>query len=128
MAVSYKVVSKRPGGMAGAQQPKYYPALTKRQTMNSRKLAQEISAATSFTTADVMGMIEVLVHLLPHFLKEGNNVRLDNFGTFSLHVSGVGQEDPKKVTSRDISGIKMAFLPSKEVKKKLSTTQFVKTK
>lgn len=127
MPVSYKVVSKRPGGMAGPRAPKYYPALTKRRIMHTRELAEQISGATSFTTADVFGIIEALVSMVPHFLQDGRNIQLDNFGTFSIHVSGKGRDHPSKVTSRDITGVKLAFLPSKQLKKKLRYTKFVKT-
>ena len=126
MAVSYKVVSKRPGGMAGERTPKYFPIVTKRKLVNSRSLAERISERSSFSTPDVIGMIESLIQIIPEMLKNGNNVRLDGLGTFSLHVSGVGKDDPKKVTKRDITKVKMAFLPSKDIKRDLATTEFKK--
>ncbi len=128
MPGSYKVVSKRPGGMAGPSIPKYYPIVTKRETIDSREFAELISEGTTFSTADVLGVIETLVQMVPFYLQQGNNIRLDNFGTFSLHVSGVEQENPKKVTKRDITKVRMTFLPSKEIKRKLTSTQFVKVK
>lgn len=126
MAVSYKVISKRPGGMAGERTPKYFPIVTKRELVNSRTLAELISERSSFTTPVVIGMIESLIQIIPEMLKKGNNVRLDGLGTFSLHVSGVGKDDPKKVTKRDITKVKMAFLPSKDIKRDLATTEFKK--
>ncbi|WP_421871264.1 HU family DNA-binding protein [Marinoscillum sp.] len=126
MAVSYKVVSKRPGGLAGENPPKYYPVVTKRSLVDTRDLAEEISSRNSFSTADVIGIIESLIQMVPEKLQQGSNVRLDGFGTFSLHVSAVGQEDPAKVTKRDITKVKMAFLPSKHIKKKLTGTTFTK--
>ncbi|MFT7233949.1 MAG: putative histone-like DNA-binding protein [Cyclobacteriaceae bacterium] len=126
MAVSYKVISKRPGGMAGERTPKYFPIVTKRKLVNSRTLAEVISERSSFSTPVVIGMIESLIQIIPEMLKKGNNVRLDGLGTFSLHVSGVGKDDPKKVTKRDITKVKMAFLPSKDIKRDLATTEFKK--
>ncbi len=128
MAVSYKVVGKRPGGMAGERSPRYFPMVTKRGLIDARGLAELISERTSFSTADVIGVIESLIHIVPEMLKNGNNVKLDGFGTFSMHVSAVGQELPEKVTKRDITNVKMAFLPSKIVKEKLSRTEFLKAK
>ncbi|MFY0651636.1 MAG: HU family DNA-binding protein [Cyclobacteriaceae bacterium] len=126
MAVSYKVVSKRPGGIAGDRKPKYFPIVTKRNLINTRTLAERISERSSFSTPDVIGMIESLTQLIPMLLKDGNNVRLDGLGTFSIHVSGVGRDDPEKVTRRDITKVKMAFLPSKDIKRNLATTEFKK--
>ena len=126
MAVSFKVVSKRPGGMAGERTPKYFPIVRKRELVNSRTLADVISERSSFSTPVVIGMIESLIQIIPEILKKGNNVRLDGLGTFSLHVSGVVKDDPKKVTKRDITKVKMAFLPSKYIKRNLATTEFKK--
>ena len=126
MAVSYKVVSKRPGGMAGEREPKYFPMVTKRSLVDSRELANRISERSSFSQPDVLGMIESLIQIIPETLKNGENVRLDGFGTFSIHVSGLGKDDPTKVTRRDITNVKMAFLPNKEIKRNLKTTKFKK--
>jgi hypothetical protein len=38
----------------------------------------------------------------------------------------VGQTNPDNVTLRDIRGIKMSFLPDKEIKRKLKGTKFKK--
>lgn len=126
MAVSYKVVSKRPGGIAGDRPPKYFPMVTGRSLMKTRGLAEEISRRTSFSKADVIGMIETLVQMVPELLQDGHSVQLEGFGTFSLHVSGKGKEHPDKVTKRDITEVRMAFLPSKEIKNQLSRTVFKK--
>lgn len=126
MAVKYKVVSKKPGGMAGERQPRYFPMVTGRRICGSRELAEQISERCSFSTPDVMGMIETLIQVVPEMLQKGANVRLDGFGTFSLHISGIGRENPDKVTKRDINKVKMAFLPSKDVKRALAHTHFVK--
>ncbi len=126
MAVKYKVVSKRPGGMAGNSPVKYYPAVTKRRMIDTRGLAEEISMRTNFTTAHVLGIVETLTHVVPALLQQGNSIRLDHFGTFSLHVSGEGKDQPEQVTKKDITKVKMAFLPSKSIKEKLARTKFEK--
>ncbi|MEQ8474099.1 MAG: hypothetical protein RIC35_23085 [Marinoscillum sp.] len=63
----------------------------------------------AFHVTHVVGMIETLIQLVPEMLKQGKSVRLDGFGTFSLHVSGVGKDAPDNVTKRDIMKVKMAF-------------------
>ncbi|MGL1886189.1 MAG: HU family DNA-binding protein [Reichenbachiella sp.] len=128
MPVSYKVVSKRPGGIAGKRTPKYFPIVTNRGVVDARELANRISQRTSFSEPDVMGMIESFIQLVPDILQEGKNVKLNDFGIFSLHISGVGQEDPSEVNVHTINKVKMSFLPSKLIKRQLSTTKFTKVK
>ncbi|MEQ9209320.1 MAG: hypothetical protein RLN96_05685, partial [Pseudomonadales bacterium] len=59
-------------------------------------------------------------------LQDGRTVRLDGFGTFNLHASSEGQTNPDKITSRDITGVRMSFLPDKDIKRRLNKTKFVK--
>lgn len=126
MSISYKVVSKRPGGIAGENSAKYYPSLTNRRKVDLNEISDLITARSTFSRGDVIGVMRSLIDLIPDLLQDGRNVRLDGFGTFSLHASSKGKEDPQKVTSRDITGLKMAFLPDKRIKQKLTQTKFTK--
>ena len=128
MAIPYKVVSKRPGGMAGENTPKYYPALTNRRVANLRDICEIISDRSTFSHSDVAGVMEALVRLVPELIQDGYNVRLGDLGTFSLHASATGKDDPGKVSQKDITGLKMAFLPSKRIKQELKKTRFKKVR
>ena len=128
MAVRYKVVSKRPGGMAGKMEPRYYPVLTERRNVELRELCEQIAERSSFSTGDVVGIVESLIYTIPHYLQEGCTVKLGEFGSFNLHASSEGRDTPQEVTSRDISKVKMTFLPSKLVKRQLARTKFRKVK
>ncbi len=126
MAVWYKVVSKRPGGMAGDRSPKYYPAITKRGMINTQELARQLAEQSTFHPGVIHGVIECFIRIIPTMLQKGNSVKLDGFGTFSLHVSGEGHDNPEEVSSKDITHVKMSFLPDKQIKNKLSETKFRK--
>ncbi|WP_421895904.1 HU family DNA-binding protein [Marinoscillum sp.] len=126
MAISYKVVSKKPGGMAGENTPRYYPMVTNRQSADLRAVCEMISERSTLHAADVVGVVESLIDLVPELLLGGYSVKLDGLGVFSLHVSGVGRELPAHVTSRDITGVKVGFLPGKRVKTALSQAKFQK--
>lgn len=89
-------------------------------------VSKEIAARSTFTRADIAGVLESFSSLIPELLADGYNVKLDGLGSFSLHVSGKGQEDPEKVSSKDITKVKMAFLPSKRIKKALTQLTFRK--
>lgn len=126
MSVSYKVVSKKPGGIAGENAPKYYPMVTSREMANLNEVCERIAERSTFSRADVVGVVQSLIDLLPELLLDGKNVRLDGFGIFSIHASGQGKDQPEEVTARDITKLKMSFLPDKQIKKKLKEATFVK--
>jgi predicted histone-like DNA-binding protein len=128
MAIPYKVVSKKPGGMAGENTPRYYPMLTNRRSADLRAICETISQRSTFNRADVVGVVQSLIELVPELLLDGYNVKLDGLGVFSLHASGVGQELPEQVTKRDITSVKMTFLPTKAIKAELKLAKFEKVK
>lgn len=115
--------------MAGERPTRYYPALTNRRTQDLRDICETISGRSSLTNGDVMAVVVSLMELVPDLLLDGYNVRLDGFGIFSLHASGKGKDTPEEVTFRDITGVKMAFLPDKHIKRRLRhQTKFSKVK
>lgn len=126
MSIKYKVVSKKPGGMAGKSKPKYYPALTERKSIDLRQLCENISDRSTFTTADVYGVVTILTQMIPDLLQEGNNVHLGDLGVFSLSVTAEGQDTPEKVSYRHIKEVKMQFRASPRVKRNLQHTKIRK--
>lgn len=128
MAVYYKVVHKRPGGMAGANEPKYYPAPTDRRTVDLRYISKLISSRSSLHSADIYSVAEMLLTIIPELLQDGRNVKFGELGTFSLSVKAEGMDDPEKVTSRNVKEVRMNFRPSPLIKRKLQDTEFEKVK
>jgi predicted histone-like DNA-binding protein len=122
------VVSRRPGGLTGTNEPRYYPVLTERRLVELRELCEAVSERSSLTKADLMGAVESLISMIPKYLQDGCTVKLGEFGSFNLHASSLGKDTPQEVTSRDISKVKMTFLPSKLVKRQLAKTDFKKVK
>lgn len=126
MALKYKVVSKKPRGMAGEKPPRYYPALTGRHAIDLDEVCDRISQRSTINGADVVGVVRSFIELIPELLLNGHNVKLDGFGTFSLHASGTGKDTPEEVSAKDITGLKMAFLPDKRIKRELGNAKFEK--
>lgn len=125
MALEYEVKAKRPG-LAQQQKPRYFPVLTGRRVADIHMVSKKVSARTSLTSADIVGVVEALTTIIPQLLEDGYNVKLDNLGTFSVHAKSEGKEDPGKVTVKDIKELKMSFLPSKRMKKRLQTLRVKK--
>ena len=126
MSVDFKVVPIRPGGMAGDNEPKYYPALTNRKTVDLRKLSQDMSDKSTLHTADIYGVIQMLTEIIPKYLQRGHNIKLGDLGTFSLSVRGEGESEPEKVNSSNIKEVRMNFRPSRYLKDTLKRTEFKK--
>ncbi|MBK6263733.1 hypothetical protein JKA74_01695 [Marivirga sp. S37H4] len=125
MSIQYKVVSKKPGL---SSQVRYYPVLTGRKVIGLHQVCEYISKSSSFHAADVVGVVEALVVAVPYFISMGGNVHLDGLGTFSVHASSKGKDSAEEVTSKDISELKMSFLPDKRIKRALKDFKFKKAK
>ncbi len=119
MALEYEVKTKRSTTLGKDKATLYYPVITGRKLADIRMVAEEISSQTTLSNADVMAVVEAMIKTVPKLLADGYNVRLDNLGIFSVHARAQGREDPAKVTVRDIRELKMSFLPSKLLKRKL---------
>jgi predicted histone-like DNA-binding protein len=128
MSVLYKAVSKKPGLASPDSPTKYYPVLTGRRQTDIREVCKILSDSSTVTAGDIRGVLEGLIRLIPDLLMEGRTVKLDGFGTFRIHASAKGQDAPEKVTGRDVTSVKMSFLPDKEIKRELKHTKFVKQK
>jgi predicted histone-like DNA-binding protein len=126
MAVKYKVVSKRPGGIAGERAPKYYPVITDRKTMSEREFSERVAERAGVHMGTVLAVAESLFRTIPELLMSGYNVKFNDLGTFSLHVSAEGKDTMEEVSAHDISKLKIAFLPSKEIKHRIALTKFEK--
>ena len=128
MAVFYKVVPIRPGGMAGENKAKYYPALTDRRTVDLRYISNIAQARSSMHSIDVYMAAEMLLSIIPELLQDGCNVKLGELGTYSMSVKAEGMDDPQKVTSKNIKEVRINFRPGSSVKHRLQKTTFEKTK
>ena len=127
MSLSYKVVSKR-NTLSSKHDTLYYPVLTDRKVADLRAVTDEISRSSMINSADVMAVMEAFRKTMLHLLKEGYNVKIDDLGTFSVHASAKGKEDPEKVSYRDITKLSLSFLPSKDVKQQVNQFKVRKKK
>ena len=128
MPVKYKVVSKRPGGVAGENDVSYYPTVTGRTVVGLREISDIVSDSTSFTSADIYGMAEGLLQVIPKLLQNGHSVKLGELGIFSLSVRAEGSSDPVDVSVHNIKEVRLNFLPAKQLKRDMQLTKFKKVK
>jgi predicted histone-like DNA-binding protein len=84
-----------------------------------RQLAKEISDISTVSTIDTMAVLEVLLELIPKHLADGKIVRLGEFGSFGVTVSGNGAETTDAFAASMIKNNAIRFRPGREVQKVL---------
>lgn len=128
MPILFKAAVKRPRGVAGEQDPAYYPVITEREIIDIKQLCDVIGKRSSMSRADVMGVLHALIEIIPEQLLNGKSVKLDGMGIFSLHASGQGKPSAEELTAKDVTGLKMVFRPAREIKEELKKAEFKKVK
>ena len=111
-------------GVAGGGTYKYYGRITGREQINLNHLAKTLSERTTLSTVDVIAALEGFREIILEELLEGNNVKLDRLGIFSLSVRTEGVDDPSKLNKSKVKDVKINFLPDAELKKRVKTAQF----
>jgi nucleoid DNA-binding protein len=61
---------------------------------------------------------------LPVFLKLGQSVNLEGFGTFRVSVTSDGTTTPEELNARHVKGVKLLFLPGAGLKRNLEGLTF----
>jgi predicted histone-like DNA-binding protein len=100
--------------------------------VNDGKVAQpEISAdivnLSSLSRGDVANVINSLIDTIPKYLLMGKSVNLGELGTFRVSFTSKGVEDAKDFTVDKISGVRILFVPSSELRKRLENVRFEKS-
>ena len=72
----------------------------------------------------MQSVLSNLVEVLPVFLKLGQIVSLEGFGSFRISVSSDGAATPEELNARHVKGVKMLFLSSPELKRNLEDITF----
>lgn len=128
MTIEYKVVKITTPVKRDGTGDQYYPRASNRQKKNLRDVAERISEISTFSTIDVIGVLEAFVTEIPSFLLDNCSVELGDLGTFSLHISGEGSDEPSQVNAHKIKEVKMAFRPGTRIKGELTKAEFRKLK
>ena len=109
---------------------KFYPAPAYIAEITVNQLAEEISASTTLTPTEVIGVIRSLLLTVPKYMLLGYKVRLDSFGLFKLGLkkaeSCKGYEKASEVTANDIDSVKVMFTPDTMLSSKLEKPEYVK--
>ncbi len=99
----------------------------KRNLINSNAIAREVQQRCTVTTADVHAVLDVLSSLLGDHLLNGDHVKLDGIGTFSVSMDGKVHLD--KAGRLQLTGArvrKVRFQAAKSLRERMKTATFTK--
>lgn len=127
MSVKFSVV-QRPNPQKPNDPKKWYASIQSSGDISLRELSTEIAARSTVSSADVLAVLENLLHVIPEELSKGNIVRLGDFGSFALTIQSEGMGTEEEVTAASIKSNKLHFRPGKEIAKKLDVVEYRKVK
>lgn len=128
MPIKYKAVSQAQPGIKGGGNYQYYARICERQNINLIQLCERIALMSTFSRGDVFGVVESLLDIIPTYLNDGYNVKLGDFGTFSLSLTSDPVDTVDKLTSKKIKKTNIKFRPGVEFKMAVKNPEFVKVK
>jgi predicted histone-like DNA-binding protein len=94
--------------------------------MTQQDVAVDIVNLSSLSRGDVGNVINCLIDTVPKYLLMGRSVNLGELGTFRISFSSKGVDEPGDFTIDKISGVRIVFIPSTELKRKLNSIHFEK--
>ena len=92
MAIEYDLVPG-PGRKAGSDNEvqRLVPKVVTHSTVSFKQMAEDIAHATSFTEADVVGMMDAIAKFAAQYLNSSKHVELAGLGTLSLGIALQGR-------------------------------------
>jgi predicted histone-like DNA-binding protein len=122
MAVKLKKIQRK--NPQNITQTKWYLTQEKTGTVGVQEIAREIEGRSALSLGDVQSVLSNLVEILPLFLKLGQTIKLEGFGSFRISVTSDGTETAEELSARNVRGVKMVFLPSVELKRSIENISF----
>jgi predicted histone-like DNA-binding protein len=123
--MKYKLVARK-NPQDREEPPKWYAAPINDGKVRQQDIAADIVNLSSLARGDVGNVINSVIDTVPKYLVMGKSVSLGELGTFRVSFSSEGVEDSKDFTVDKISGIRVVFIPSPELRKKLDNIHFEK--
>ena len=91
---------------------KYKAVAVHNQTIESRKLFEEAARGTSLSGAVLEGLMMSVAETVWRHLRNGDKVRLKEFGLLKLEIESEKVDDPKTFRAKKhIRGVRLHFIP-----------------
>ncbi|MDR1199329.1 MAG: DNA-binding protein [Prevotellaceae bacterium] len=123
--MKYKLTERRnPQNPQAAS--KLYAAPVNEGKVSQRDIAADIVGLSSLARGDVANVIDCLIDTVPKYLLMGRSVSLGELGTLRISFSSEGVASEEEFNVNLISGVKIIFTPSVELKKQIDGIRFEK--
>ncbi|MDR2937619.1 MAG: HU family DNA-binding protein [Prevotellaceae bacterium] len=123
--MKYKLVARK-----NPQNPdaagKLYAAPVNDGRVSQKDIAADIVGLSSLARGDVNNVIDSLIDTVPKYLLMGKSVNLGSLGTFRLSFSSEGVATEAEFNPGKISGAKVIFTPSTDLKAAIEKISFEK--
>lgn len=106
----------------GEKQP-LHARIVQGRTIRLDRLSEEISAFSSFSPADIRGLLQAFSDQIAAHLEDGNSVELEGLGHFSVSLNCPKVMSPKQIRAEDIHFKTVNFRCSSSLKNKLKDMQ-----
>jgi predicted histone-like DNA-binding protein len=122
MAIKLKKVQRRnPQNQALI---KWYLTQETSGNVGLHEIAKEIEGRSALSLGDVQSVLSNLMEVMPMFLKLGQSIKLEGFGSFRLSVTSDGTATAEELSAHHVKGAKLMFLPGVELKRNLEDLSF----
>ncbi|MDR0599555.1 MAG: HU family DNA-binding protein [Treponema sp.] len=122
MAVKLKKIQRK--NPLNAALTKWYLTQESAGNVGLQEIAREIEGRSALSLGDVQSVLSNLMDVMPIFLKLGQSIKLEGFGTFRVSVTSDGTTTPDELNAHHIKGVKLVFLPSVDLKRSLDDISF----
>ena len=118
----FKKVKQKINGM-------WYPqSITVGKPVTTDEVAKRLAIESTVSPADTFAVLKSLGSVLGSYMADGRTVKLDGVGTFyyTAVASGNGVDSPDKVTAKQITGVRVRFIPetSRSSNNQVTTRRF----
>lgn len=92
---------------------KWYPASVTSGVLTTDELISELAEISTVSKSDVNAVLGNLATVMGRNMAKGYTVKINDLGTFYLSAvcSGNGVDTPEEVSSKQIKGVKVHFIP-----------------
>ena len=121
--MKYKLIQRK-NPKNPAEPPKWYAARVNTGKITQKDISDDIVDLSSLSRGDVSNVIDNLLVTVPKYMLLGKSVNLSGLGTFRISFSSKGVETKKAFQTRMISRMRVIFVPSTELRKKISDLKY----
>ena len=103
------------------EEQKLYPQLVTSGTITLKDLMKHASKHTTFSPAEMMGMITFLEDAMVEYLAQGYHVKLGDIGTFSASLTSRKVTSKDEIRAKSVHFDNVLFRADKKLRKRIGT-------